>query len=161
MEGVTRRQLVKYMGVTVLGCAAFEPIFIALDWWNYYGDQPLDWTELPAHWWFTNAECLVFVTATLYLVRKHLLTSDHQTWVFAPLTLLALWAAKCTDIPLVYVIQTSNSMLVITIASLGTIAIAVFLMYGIVRAIAVPEPGQRPRAVAKTRAAPELATSPS
>jgi len=123
--------------VVVLAAALFEPLPVALGWWRYYGNQPFNFTGLPLNWWFTNATCVMFVAATLYLVRKYLLTGDSRTWVFAPLTLMALWASKCTDIPMVWLMSNTDSTLLRCVGSVGSIALSMGLMWGIVRAVAV------------------------
>ena len=136
-EGVTQRQFWKYSGVMVLACALFEPLPIALGWWHYLGNQPLNFTGLPMHWWFTNATCVIAVPVAMYLIRKHLLSSDRQTWIFAPLMLMVVWASKSVDIPLVWVMSGTESSTLRTLASLGTITLSLAVLWGMARAVGV------------------------
>jgi hypothetical protein len=135
--GATQRQLWKYTGVLVLAAALFEPLPVALGWWRYWGNQPLNFTGLPLNWWFTNGTCVMASAVALYLVRRHLLSSDRQTWVFAPLMLLALWASKCPDIPMVWMMSNTQSTLLRTLGSLGTMVLSLGLLWGMIRAVAV------------------------
>jgi len=137
LQGVTQRQFWTYSGAMVLTCAAFEPAPIALGWWRYWGNQPLNFTGLPMHWWFTDATCIVAVPVAMYLIRKHLLSSDRQTWIFAPLMLMVVWASKSVDIPLVWVMSNTESLPLRTLASLGSITLSVALMWGMGRAVGV------------------------
>jgi hypothetical protein len=136
-KGTTQRQFWKYSAVMVLTCAVFEPLPTALGWWRYWGNQPLNFTGLPMHWWFTDATCVVAVPVAMHLIRKYLLNSEGQTWIFVPLMLPAVWASKCADIPLVWVMSNTESMPLRTLASLSSIAISVALLWGMARAVAV------------------------
>jgi len=134
-RGVTQRQFWKYSLIMIATCAVFEPIPVALGWWRYWGDQPLNFTGLPMHWWFTDATCIVAVPVAMLLIRRHLLSSDRQTWTYAPLMLMVVWASKSVDIPLVWVMSNSNSQPLRTLASLGSIVLSLALIWGMARAV--------------------------
>ena len=134
-EGVTAKQMLKYMIVGLILIASFEPYYASRGWWKYYGAQPMNWTGQPVYYWFNNVAAVFFVAAVFHLVRKHLLTSDRQTWVFAPLSLMALWASHSTDIPIILALHNTTDSAIIMIAGLLTIALSLLILWMVKKAI--------------------------
>lgn len=154
LNGIGRSELVKISVATIVACATFEPIIVYMGWWQYYGVQPFNWTGLPMHWWFSNALAVIFIPSACAMIRRHILSSDGQTWVFVPLMIMACWTAKSVDMPIIFAFYATDSVLWLSLASLATTALAVMAMYGIIRAVSlIPSTEEMRREYASTQIA--------
>lgn len=150
--GVTLRQFGQFYAVAVLICGAFEPLFanvhLGVRWWYYYGDnQALNFTGLPVFWWFANAMVVMATAVIFHVLRRHLLTSDRQTWLFVPLEPLILFGVHgSAGIPVFAAITGGASEAVVTVATFGSLAICGLYLWIMAKAVTVPAAATVPAA---------------
>ena len=134
-RGMTVKSFVKFYACMVAACAAFEPLFCnvraGIRWWYYYGDnQAFDFTGLPMFWWFANAMVVVGMGVIFHLLKKHVFTNNAQQLLFVPLAPLVLFAIHgSASAPVFIAIQSTDSELLSSLATLVTIGISLFYVW--------------------------------
>ena len=129
------KTFIKFYACVVAACAAFEPLFcnvrVGLRWWYYYGDnQAFDFTGMPMFWWFANAMVVVGMGVIFHLLKKHVFTNKAQQWLFVPLAPLVLYAVHgSASAPVFIAIQSTDSKLLSSVATLTTIGISLFYVW--------------------------------
>ena len=134
-RGMTVKTFIKFYACVVAACAAFEPLFCnvhaGIRWWYYYGDnQAFNFTGLPMFWWFANAMVVVGMGVIFHLLKKHVFTNKAQQWLFVPLAPLVLFAVHgSASAPVFIAIQSTDSKLLSSLATLATIGISLFYVW--------------------------------
>jgi hypothetical protein len=155
-RGVTGRQLARYYAVAVVICAAFEPYFVHLNLWRYYGDnQALNMTGLPAFWWFANPMCVFAVATVVHLLRWHVLTRQAQSAIFMPLGVLTVFASHgSASIPVFMAVNGTTGRFWTTLATVATIGLSAMYMWLIARLVCIRVPAAPPQV--RASAAPRV-----
>jgi hypothetical protein len=79
---ITFRKWMTYFCVAIVFAALYDPIFVHLGWWGYYGPaQYPSALGFPMWWWFENAQIMFVITAMIHLVRPWMGTS--RVWLVA------------------------------------------------------------------------------
>lgn len=134
-RGMSAKTFLKFYACVVAACAAFEPVFCNVNlnvrWWYYYGEnQAFDFTGLPMFWWFANAMAVVGMGVTFHLLKKHVFTNNAQQWLFVPLAPLLLFALHASaSAPVFTAIQSTDSELLSSLATLATVGISLFYVW--------------------------------
>ncbi|MUL65864.1 hypothetical protein BOO86_15420 [Mycobacterium sp. CBMA 234] len=134
-RGITMATFAKFYACTVAACAAFEPLFcnvhVGIRWWYYYGDnQAFAFTGLPMFWWFANSMAVVGMGAIFHLLKKHVFTNAAQQWLFVPLAPLVLYGLHASAAaPVFAAIQSTDSVVLGSLATLTTIAISLLYVW--------------------------------
>lgn len=134
LNGVNKRFYWTLVVVSIIMCATFEPIIVALGYWDYYGLHPLHFLPLPTHWWFSNALVCVFLPVICALIKKYILTTEKFTWLFLLIPLLVCWCSKGSDI-FMYIAFYSwpDDLTALNVAAIVTIAICLMVFIGMSR----------------------------
>lgn len=129
--GIDVTQWWKYYAAFTAFVTAFEPVFIWRDWWNYYGDQgSLMLFDFPMWWWIANGYCLFGAATVFHLLGRHGVLTERKAWMYVPLFPMSVVAFHLTAaLPIYFALQSNASHGVITLASMGTMALALFNMY--------------------------------
>jgi hypothetical protein len=129
-QGITKRQFWQYFFV-IAGCAAvFEPLFVANNLWDYYGDnQPLNITGLPVWWWFANSMTVFITGAAFHLIRTRVFTMQWHCAAFLPLGPIVFMASHTTaGMPTWLAINSTAAMWVVLLGSFVTMGLTALYM---------------------------------
>jgi hypothetical protein len=160
-EGITFRQWWTYFFVMAACAALFEPLFIANNLWDYYGDNhPLNFTGLPLWWWFANSMTTMLTGTAFHLLRTRVFTKQWQCASFLVLGPIVFMATHTTaGMPTWLAINYSDSLILSTLGSFATLALVFLYMYVFGKVVATnpAEPAVIVRPNAKEMAAEQVA----
>lgn len=91
---LTFRKWMTFFAISIVFAACYDPIFVHLGWWGYYG--PAQYPSVlgfPTWWWFDNAQIMFIISAIIHLLRPMI---GSRAWLATPLVPLGCLMAHGT-----------------------------------------------------------------
>lgn len=125
-SGVSVRRWWQWYAGAVAFALVFEPLPILNGWWTYYGaNQPVKFFGLPIWWAFANTAGWLVTGAVIHLlISRRVLSGAGTLAVFPLLPVVFMGAHTMLAFPVYVALNSTDSLLVVNLVQLGTIALS-------------------------------------